>query len=407
MREFIHTEPGEPGSWRPSLKEIHSGMRVEYERCVAKDVPVVFLQVGIEGIERIEQVRGPAGKELVLRAVTELVRSAPRNGDLHSYRYSGGLVVMLTETPGEAGEILARILVEGARQLELPEDRGTMRVSLCIGLAASQDEEFFFETMLQVAEEGSSVASASGGGCFAHTQLYGLHQRRLERELPDRKLITVARKERRDEEERERQRRIKSLTNKSTPALSESPAGPQAGAPSDSPAAAAPANGVETPAAAHVEPAVPVQVPEAIDFDTEMATLHQRLRDVLADDRKTRGAPSQPEGTAHIEEQVMDLADRWVQSVLRKSLEAQATEHRMEIALLERRISKLDHALKDSERELHRLATTSRSDDGLHSQYRTVQGLSEAEENYEVKNALMEQILAANLELYSQISLGN
>lgn len=387
MREFIHTEPGEPGSWRPSLQEIHSEMRIEYERCLEQDAPAVFLQIGIEGIERIQQVRGPEGKELVMRAVTSLVCSSPHNGDLHSYRYPGGLVVMLTETPGEAGEILARILVESARQLELPEDRGTMRVSLCIGLAATQNEEFFFETMLQVAEEGASVASASGGGCFAHTQLYGLHQRRFEREMPDRKLVSVARKERREAEERERQRQRKLKQDTSTPA------------PAPQPLPASSGVGVATTAAA------PVEIPKAIDLVSEMATLHTRLHDVLAEDRQARGVKATPESTAHIEEQVLDLADRWVQAVLRRSLEAQATEHRMQIAMMERRITKLDGALKDSERELRRLATASSVDDGLKSAFRNVQGLNQHEENFETKNALMEQLLAANLELYAQISL--
>lgn len=392
MREFIHTEPGEPGSWKPSLQEIHSEMRIEYERCLEREAPAVFLQIGIEGIERIEQVRGPHGKELVLRAVTELLRGTQRNGDLHSYRYPGGLVAMLTETPEEAGEILCRILVEGAHRLELPEDRGTMRVSLCIGLAATQEEEFFFETMLEVAEEGSSVASSSGGGCFAHTQLYGLHQRRLEREMPERKLISEQRKERREQEDRERQLRSKQrIQNTSTPA------------PSPAPLPTSPPGAEDAPAP---EPNI-VAVPEAVDFESEMSTLHNRLHDVLAEDRKARGVKSTPESTAHIEEQVMDLADRWVQAVLRKSLEAQATEHRMEVALLERRINKLDDALKESERELRRMATATSVDDGLQSAYRGVQGLNEHEENFETKNALMEQILEANLELYSQISLSN
>jgi len=406
MREFIHTEPGEPGSWRPSLQEIHSEMRIEYERCEEQRAPAVFLQIGIEGLERIEQFRGPEGKELVLRAVTDLLLAAPRNGDLHSYRYPGGVIAMLTETPGEAGEILARILVEGARQLELPEDRGTMRVSLCIGLAATQDEEFFFETMLQVAEEGSNVASASGGGCFAHTQLYGLHQRRLEREMPHRKLVSVARKEREEAEAKERAKQ-QELQNTSAPTAPPLPVPTSNGSANGngSSVAAPGTNGgaiVDRPQEAEFRP---VQVPEAVDFDGEMENLQDRLRDVLADDRKARGVTRKNAGTEKIEAQVMDIADRWVQAVLRKSLEAQAAEHRMEVALLERRVNKLDNALKESERELRRMANASSVDDGLHSAYRRVQGLDEHEDNFETKNSLMEQILQANLELYSKISL--
>jgi hypothetical protein len=99
MREIIHTDPGEPGSWRPSLREIHSEMRVEYERCQDAGTPVLFLQVGIEGLERIAAVRGHEGRELVLRGVTDLVRAKPREGILYSYRTDEGLIAMITGMP--------------------------------------------------------------------------------------------------------------------------------------------------------------------------------------------------------------------------------------------------------------------------------------------------------------------
>jgi hypothetical protein len=109
---------------------------------------------------------------------------------------------------------------------------------------------------------------------------------------------------------------------------------------------------------------------------------------------------------AEIESHVFSLAERWGQDLLRRGLEAQATEHRMQMALLERRLSKLDRALAESEAELRRVATTAATDYGVHSAYRSVQGLSAEEQQYELKHALMEKILAANLELYAHISGG-
>jgi hypothetical protein len=104
---------------------------------------------------------------------------------------------------------------------------------------------------------------------------------------------------------------------------------------------------------------------------------------------------------------VFELAERWGQDVLRRGLEAQAGEHRMQVAMLERRLQKLDQALAESEAELRRIATAAAHDYGVHSAYRAVQGLSAEERHYELKHALMEKILAANLELYAQISNAN
>jgi hypothetical protein len=341
------------------------------------------------------------------------VRAKPREGILYSYRTDEGLIAMITGMPLETGEQLARLLVEEARKLELAADKGSLRLSLCVGLAGSAPgDEHFFETMLCVAEEGAAVASAGGGGCAVHSQLYGLHQRRLEREMPQRLAAAKLRKEKHLKRAEER---LAPLAVPSSRPDKERGAGKRdarARQAQDAPRSAADPRAAQLPPDSgrieNAEPQTPLELP-GVDLADETSSLHDRLRKLLVKEQrvsKRSGSARVADDLAEIESHDFSLAERWGQDLLRRGLEAQATEHRMQMALLERRLSKLDRALAESEAELRRVATTAATDYGVHSAYRSVQGLSAEEQQYELKHALMEKILAANLELYAHISGG-
>jgi len=74
-------------------------------------------------------------------------------------------------------------------------------------------------------------------------------------------------------------------------------------------------------------------------------------------------------------------------------------DHKRQYDLLERRLSKLAGNLEMTEAELKSTMARKNIDPGVASIYRTVQGLSAAEEDAELKKEMMSKIFEANLEL--------
>jgi chromosome segregation ATPase len=79
----------------------------------------------------------------------------------------------------------------------------------------------------------------------------------------------------------------------------------------------------------------------------------------------------------------------------RERVEMQADE----VERLERRVAKLLKSLSDTEEVLRRLEAAKSIDVGLPSLYRVVQGLSDDEQNRELKRELLDAIFEANVEL--------
>lgn len=80
----------------------------------------------------------------------------------------------------------------------------------------------------------------------------------------------------------------------------------------------------------------------------------------------------------------------------------QASLHRAEMAKLERRVVKLTQSLERMEEILGKLSKLKNVDPGLSSIYRTVQGLSEVDELFEVKREMLTNIFEENQKLLSE-----
>jgi len=100
-----------------------------------------------------------------------------------------------------------------------------------------------------------------------------------------------------------------------------------------------------------------------------------------------------------IREKVTALTLGSLQGERDRAIEAQLSDHRNEVENFERRIAKLTHSLHLTEDELKRIAAAKNIELGVGSIYRTVQGLSSDDDDYETKKELMSSIFAANLEL--------
>jgi hypothetical protein len=100
-----------------------------------------------------------------------------------------------------------------------------------------------------------------------------------------------------------------------------------------------------------------------------------------------------------IREKITELALGSMQGQRDKSIDAQMSEHREQVDSFERRIAKLTNSLELTEEELKKMAKAKNIDLGVGSIYRSVQGLSGDDNDYETKKELMSSIFAANLEL--------
>jgi len=107
-----------------------------------------------------------------------------------------------------------------------------------------------------------------------------------------------------------------------------------------------------------------------------------------------------------IEQEVIAEAIRGMKQELERDHSSNESEHKRQIELLERRISKLSTTLGLTEQELQRVLRSKSIDPGVASVYKSVQGLSEGEVQAELKKALMNKIFEANVELRKKFASG-
>ncbi len=353
MAPILHSELCAPGAGL-ELSLIRARMDAEYAHALREKLPVLYLRADAEGLERLTPF--PERRALVLRALVDLLAGLPRGGELIACREDAGVAILLPCTPFEAAELVCHLWIDGAKKLALAGETSTVRASLCIGIAAlTSGGTYALETLRRVALDGLAVASNRGGECSVHSELYGLHQKSVERERPE-------------------------LASASAP--------------------------VAAPAA---ERAVPVEsVPSPVrERPTAEQVARAAIERILAQHRPASSAPFTPAHTSletpaavtSAEEPTIELAE----GALKEMLSSIDEKHKSEVSLLERRIAKLSRSLEETEEELKRTVLVRPNDPGIASAYRRVQGLELGEENREQKLALLAQILRANLELRDQL----
>jgi GGDEF domain-containing protein len=342
MREILHADLLEgaatPGEGRGG-SEVRGRMELAHEEALRERAPLAVMRIAVEGLAQAARRAAGGRIEPVLSSLTSVLRSLQLRGDLLAVREQEQIVAVLTKTDAAGAESLARGLIEGARKLAARGSTTPLGLRLSIGIAVAQfDAPYWFQTLLAVAQEGVEVAHNSGGGRAVHSELYTLHQRRLERLSPDRP------------------------------------------------------KPVMPPPLAHVEP-----LPAAPPARPAAAAAPARAP---ADGRApVAAAPKAPSGHFHeLEERVLTLAREWTEEALAKALAESHREHSSEIEKLERRISKLTRALEDAQGELVRSQAGATIDPGVASAYRTVQGLRD-EQGTGAKREMLEKLFEANLEL--------
>lgn len=340
MPEFQTLKMSEPGQGLFSAAEIESLMRVEFDRSRRHKFPLVLMKVAVDRLDQLHDLYGMEAQEEILRAVTRSLRESMRDSDHLGMTPDDRFLAVFPHTTPEMGQMLARRLIASARKMRFDRDGRSLRISLSIGVAHNKDAAATtFETLLAVAEDGLAVADAGGGDRFVETELYALYAKKHKRE----------------------------------------------GGQAETPVVVAPPP--------HTEPVAPIHPREPTREEIVAKALLERLMaqgfdlDVLS----------------ALEPDTIAAALRNFQDQ-KAAVQAGHDEDKLrQIAMLERRIAKLTDILGITEEELRRVAAMKGVDLGMSSIYRTVQGLSQDEGQYQRKREMMKTIFEANFELKKKL----
>lgn len=346
-------------------------MEESERRCRAESLPFFLFAIGYAGEKRLE-AEEPGLKPRIHAALLQRIAELPRADEFLVDVEAGRLLVVVPDMPGEAAEVIAQLLIAGARELVLEGETAPRRIGLEIGIAFRQERELFFETLVLVASEGAQVAHARGGECAIHSELYGLLQNRLVRQRSE--------------------------------------------APAEAPVQSAAADIAvvqEQPVQLAAEPAL--QPPAAPD---ERELLAAQLQALIARDSSRRSKREMEAELKRTAEAYAAEAVAKVEAERRRLLESgtlapqpanspaksiRAPKDRGQVERLERRLQKLVATLAETERRLDEVSRIKGVEAGVPSAYRGVQGISKVDEQFALKSEMMRKLLDENIKLRKQL----
>ncbi|MFC1707788.1 hypothetical protein ACFL59_13410 [Planctomycetota bacterium] len=139
---------------------------------------------------------------------------------------------------------------------------------------------------------------------------------------------------------------------------------------------------------------------------TALQEMEEKIRvlfkQLMSEERRLSLAEAGPRalrGLSEFERDLVTLIDRIMAELRDRYLDRERAEHNKKIDLLERRIAKLNKALKHTEQALHTVAKAKSIDPGVASIYDTIQGLSYLDPAFQRKNELLKEVFLQNLEL--------
>lgn len=332
----------EQGLFTP--EQIQRLMRVEFDRAQRYSYPVVFMLISIDRLAQLQDLYGYQVKEQILDALTGLLKQATRASDFLGCMIDDRLLVLVPHTPPEGAGNMAKRVLDGVRKMVFDGDGRQVRVTVSIGGAHNQKhKDLSFDTMLQVAEGGLSVASAGGGDRYVHSELYDFFEKKRQQELAQ-----------------------------------------------NPPPAPVDTAGLQAP------------LPMADEGLTALAgrLMGDKIRELFGLSEQDTDLLQQ------IQQQVIAEALREMKEELVGKLSGGETEYQSQIELLERRVAKLTKSLGMTEAELQRVLRSKSIDPGVASIYKSVQGLSGGDVQAQLKKALMEKIFEANVELRKKFTSG-
>lgn len=175
----MRTEPPDAlatPSTGPAAAAVAASAALAFE-CAQRDgSPFSLACFAIEGLDADDELRGPRAE--AVRTLARHALDGESLGRVFAWRHRAHLVVAFEGATLAQAEQRARHVLESARSSTQPQ----LAAHAVAGLASTQaGSAFWFDVLLAVAEEGVAVASASGFGGVAHTELYGLVEKKIAR----------------------------------------------------------------------------------------------------------------------------------------------------------------------------------------------------------------------------------
>jgi len=388
MQLLLSHELQVPGARCLAPDELRGHMEGRFSWAVGRGHAVCALAcdpIGLEGLER----KNPGITPRVLGALVLALGPAFRASEAIVHSDEGRLVVLLVGPDPMRMEAACREWVASAKELRVDGVAGPLRMSLTIGYGVTQPgKRLFLDTLIQVAREGLRVARSRGPGACVHTLLYDFLQDRFEWERGTEGIAVTA----------------------SAPLPPGAPAR-EPGMDDELPEIAAARPGILEPSPQHLTPGdelrdqrVSVPPPSGLAPMQESALTdpERRKRELT----EALDAQRRENDALRARLQALETWDPPCGGVSRGTQESMAATTGSEqdrIELLERRLAKLRLSLAEAEAHLARALRATCVDSGIASTYRTVQGLDADAPHRALKAALMEKIVAANLELHERL----
>ncbi len=334
----------------PSRTAVLAHMRAEFFSGLRAKQAASLLAVKLLNAKKFRDLGGEDGERSGLAIVVAWLREALGGVSVVGLEDEEKLVLFLPGTELVRAEKAAKQAIDRGKNEGVELGGRIVPVRIGIGLAdGSRTGVRWVDTLIGVAVEGASVSCAGGGNHCVHTELYDGVQSRLERELSE---------DAKHEPEAEH----------ATEPVSEPEPVIEAPAPQPAP-----------------EPEPPPDV--SIEHSPESQVTALVARDEVAEVRR----------------ELVELAMQRARVEWHERATKLSEEHTTQIDRLERRIAKLNAALADAEEQIDGLQSMRARDPGVASWYRDVQGLSDGEENHELKRELMGMIFQANMELAQEL----
>jgi hypothetical protein len=346
-------------------------MEESERRCRAEQLPFFLFAIGYAGERRMEDEE-PGIKPRIHAALLQRIAELPRADEFLIDLEAGRLLVVIPDMPTEAAEVIAQLLIAGARELHLEGDSAPRRISLEIGIAFRQERELFFETLVLVASEGAQVAHARGGECAIHSELYGLLQNRLVRQRGE-----------------------------ADAGLPVQAAAEDVAAVQEQPVELAADSIPEQPAAPDEKARLAAQLQALIARDSS-----RRSKREMEEELKRTAEAYAAEAVAKVEAERRRLIEAGTIPAQPASAPAEsitAPKDRGQVERLERRLQKLVATLEATERRLDEVSRIKGVETGVPSAYRSVQGLKKVDEHFALKSELMRKLLDENIKLRQQL----
>ena len=135
----VNFSDSEAGLFTPA--EIRRLMRIEFERAVRYDYPIVCTLIEVDRLESLHDLYGYESKEEILNSVIGLMRSMTRSSDFLGCMRDNRLMATFPHTHREVAAKLAERLLQGVRKLRFDSDGRTLRSTLSIGISYCEPGE--------------------------------------------------------------------------------------------------------------------------------------------------------------------------------------------------------------------------------------------------------------------------